>query len=278
MSFALGYNTNGFAHHRLLDAVEILADIGYQAVAVTLDHQALNPIGSPDLENEIDAVRDRLARRNLRCVVETGARFLLHPRRKHWPTLVSEQPRHRQCRLDFLACSIEIASGLGAEAVSFWSGAADPGLSAGDAWHHLTHSCRELLRFAEKHGVRLALEPEPGMLIETMDDFDRLANDLDHPLFGLTLDVGHIHCLGDGEPAARIRQYADRLFNVHIEDMRAGVHEHLMFGEGEMRFEPITNALKDACYEGTVNVELSRHSHDAVRAAGAAFEYLSRYR
>ena len=39
----LGYNTNGMAHHDLLDAVELLADIGYQSVAITIDHTALSP-------------------------------------------------------------------------------------------------------------------------------------------------------------------------------------------------------------------------------------------
>ena len=43
MPFELGYNTNGFAHHRLTDALRLLADIGYQSVAITLDHHALNP-------------------------------------------------------------------------------------------------------------------------------------------------------------------------------------------------------------------------------------------
>ncbi len=33
----LGYNTNGLAHHRLRDAITLLAHEGYQSVAITLD-------------------------------------------------------------------------------------------------------------------------------------------------------------------------------------------------------------------------------------------------
>ena len=43
----LGYNTNGLAHHRLLDAIELLADVGYQSVAITLDAGALDPYDEP---------------------------------------------------------------------------------------------------------------------------------------------------------------------------------------------------------------------------------------
>ena len=40
----LGYNTNGLAHHDLFDAVELLADIGYRSVAITIDHNAIPPV------------------------------------------------------------------------------------------------------------------------------------------------------------------------------------------------------------------------------------------
>ena len=60
----------------------------------------------------------------------------------------------------------------------------------------------------------------------------------------LTLDVGHLYCQGEVPIADYILRFGPRIVNVHIEDMRAGVHEHLMFGEGEMDFPPILAALR----------------------------------
>src|SRR5262245_10882963 len=81
LSMLLGYNTNGFAHHRLDDTLEILAELGYQSVALTLDHHALNPF-QPDLMMKLEQTRYLLDELKLACVIETGARFLLDPRRK----------------------------------------------------------------------------------------------------------------------------------------------------------------------------------------------------
>src|SRR5690349_16668045 len=113
-----GYNTNGFAHHRLEDALTILARLGYGSVAITLDHHALNPFDA-DLPRQLDRVRSLLAELGLRCVIETGARFLLDPWRKHQPTLLSPEAPQRERRLDFLMRAADIAAELGADAVSF---------------------------------------------------------------------------------------------------------------------------------------------------------------
>jgi sugar phosphate isomerase/epimerase len=56
--------------------------------------------------------------------------------------------------------------------------------------------------------------------------------------------------------------------------MRRGVHDHLMFGEGEIDFGPVLQALREIGYAGGVYVELSRHSHDAVETARRALAFL----
>src|SRR5262245_52870464 len=119
----LGYNTNGFAHHRLEDAIDILAELGYGGIALTLDVHHLDPF-APDLAARTAAVAHRLARHGMRCAIETGARFLLAPRQKHQPTLLSPSAEERAVRLDFLKRCVIIAADLNADCVSFWSGAA----------------------------------------------------------------------------------------------------------------------------------------------------------
>ena len=112
------------------------------------------------------------------------------------------------------------------------------------------------------------------MFIDTMDKFAELFDRVNHPAFGLTLDIGHLHCMGEVPIERHIRRWKDVLWNVHIEDMKRGVHEHLMFGEGEINFPPVLRALREIGYSGGVHVELSRHSHDAVETARKAIEFL----
>ncbi len=94
MSFELGYNTNGFAHHRLGDAIDLLAEIGYSSVALTLDHHALDPFAD-EIDDAVTVIRQRLQERNLSCVIETGARYLLDRGRRHWSTVMAAESAER---------------------------------------------------------------------------------------------------------------------------------------------------------------------------------------
>ncbi len=268
-----GYNTNGFAHHRLLDAIKIIADLGYESVALTLDHDALDPFDADNLDREMRTVRDLI--RGRPCVaIETGARFLLDPYRKHQPTLISNSPAGRERRMEFLRRAVRIAAQLGAGVISFWSGTSDGGSTPSELMDRLVDGCRALAEFAAEQGIRLAFEPEPGMYIDTMAKFAELFGRVNHPAFGLTIDIGHLHCQGEFPIADHLRRWKDVLWNVHIEDMRRGIHEHLMFGEGEIDFPPVLRALKENGYSGGVHVELSRHSRDAVETARRSLAFL----
>jgi L-ribulose-5-phosphate 3-epimerase len=265
------YGTNGFAGHSLDDALAVLADLGYQGVALTLDHHHLSPF-TPGLARRIAALSTRLQALGLATVIETGARYLLDPWRKHAPTLLDDDP---QRRLDLLDRAVRICADLGSEAVSLWSGIRPESLPPRVAWERLIEGCAQVVASAERHGVVLGFEPEPGMLVDTLDGFDRLRRLLGGPpQLGLTLDIGHCRCLEDAPVVHCVRRAAPHLVNVQIDDMRRGVHDHLEFGEGEIDFPPVLDALAESGYRGLVGVELPRHSHAAPEVARRSLAFL----
>jgi L-ribulose-5-phosphate 3-epimerase len=274
-----GYNTNGFAHHSPKDAILVLRELGYEGVAITIDHHLLNPFHEEGLDERVWRMNTFLENHGIeRTVIETGARYLLDPWRKHQPTLLSPTEEERELRANLIVFAIRIAGLLGSDAVSFWSGAPADDAPPTVLMDRLADECRKLCAVAERENVRLAFEPEPGMFIDTMGKFEELFARVDHPRFGLTLDVGHLQCLNELPIGPQIRRWKDRLWNVHIEDMRRGTHEHLMFGEGEIDFNEVFAALRQIEYKGGVFVELSRHSHMAVETARRALEFLNTYR
>ncbi len=258
MRLRFAFNTNGAANHRLDDALTLIAEAGYDGVALTLDIHHLDPY-DPDFLLNVRHFAKRLLALNLGCVVETGARFLLDPRAKHEPTLLSPDPDGRARRIDFLTRALTVVAETGGEAMSFWAGVPKPGVTKDQARGWLIEGVTEIVRIAEAMGVTAALEPEPGMLIETVDDWKALGL----PGLKLALDTGHCLVTGERDPAAAVREFAAELGTVTIEDMKRGAHVHLPFGEGDMDVRSVLAALQEIEFAKLICVELSRESHRA---------------
>jgi sugar phosphate isomerase/epimerase len=269
----LGYNTNGWAHHDLMDAIEILAEIGYQSIAITIDHHALNP-RSPSLQEEISLVRELLRRHRLLSCIETGARFLLDPRRKHEPSLLSPRAEERARRLSFYYYAVDCAAALGSECVSIWSGKLSPEIEADVAWEWLRAALTDLLDYAAARGVRISFEPEPDMWIDRLEKYEELVERLGTNDLWLTVDIGHLQCQGELPITEVLPRFAGRIANIHLEDMRRNHHEHLFFGEGEIDFRDVFRTLVRIRYSGPIHVELPLHSGQAPQIARRAYEFL----
>jgi sugar phosphate isomerase/epimerase len=284
--FRLAYNTNGLAHHRVVDALELLADLGYRGVAITPDVGTLDPLA---LDARLVAEIARVARaRDLELALETGARYVLDPRRKHWPTLLDADPAGRARRLDFLLRTVDLASELGASLVSLWAGRAEGG-EIGDRrgaegcgheelWKRLAEGVATVLLHAAQRGVRVAFEPEPGMFVERPAGYEELVRRLGSSgqALGLCLDVGHCLATRDLPVPDVVRRFATRLAMVQLDDGHSGEHEHRMFGSGELDLAGTLRALRDCGYRGLAAVELSRESHRGPEAAREAMDHLLR--
>lgn len=255
----LGFNTNGLQNHRLEDGLRLLGDAGYEAVALTPDVMHLDPFRVT--ASEIRRLAALLEQLGLTVVMETGARFLLDPARKHEPTLMTRDPQARRRRIDFYRRVAEIGGDLGARVVSFWTGADPwPGPESGSWMSEGVSLAAAAIRGA---GLTPALEPEPAMAVETVHDYQALCREIGEEAPRLTLDVGHLLVTGEGEPEEMIPRCAADIVQVHLEDMKRGLHLHLPPGEGDMDFPAVRSALEQIGYRGAVCFELSRSSHRA---------------
>ena len=258
----IGYNTNGMSNHDPHDALNLLAKTGYRSVAITVDHGWLSP-RDPKCKLQLQQFKHFLNSHNLTSVIETGARFLLDPNKKHAPTLLDPDPVLVQIRIDFLKYCIDVAAELSSDCVSIWSGIRPEEISFHGGLERLVKNLHPIVAYAEERQVDIGFEPEPGMLIDTTGRFERLLHLLDSQRLRMTMDIGHLFCLSEVPIANFIEQWADQLVNIHIEDMQAGVHEHLMFGDGQIYLPPVIESLASVGYTGGLHVELSRLSHNA---------------
>jgi L-ribulose-5-phosphate 3-epimerase len=270
----LGFSTNGIGDLAPLDAVPILKDLGYESLAITPDRHLLDPFSS-GLAAETARWRKALEAAGFGRVLETGARHLLDPLHKHEPTLVSPHRTDRDRRTDFLVRVIDLAVELGAPVVSLWSGMARDAADEETLWLRLTNSLGPVLDRAAARGIVLGFEPEPGMFIDTLARQAALHERLGRPgHLRLTVDIGHLECMGE-QPAARLlASRTTEIVNVHVDDMLACRHEHLPLGTGDVDFPPLLAALSAAGYTGGLHVELPRQSHRWLETARESANFL----
>ena len=271
-----GYSTNSLGDVDPLDALSLLCEQGYASLAITPDRNTLNPY-EKTFASEVRVWQHALAKAQMRCVVETGARHLLDSKRKHHPTLLSDVQDDCNRRIEFLRRAIELAGELNADCVSLWSGAVCSDADETLLWRKLTDGVGEVLDHASRCGVVLGFEPEPGMFIDTVARAEELFQRLGRPKsLGLTVDIGHLECLGERPLAATVRDVADRIVNVHIDDMIVCRHEHLPLGKGDIDYVPIFRELLAARYQGGLHVELPRQSHRWYETAKESYEFIHR--
>ena len=270
----LGFSTNGIGDLAPLDALPILADLGYESLAITPDRHLLDPFSS-GLAAETARWRKALDAASFGRVLETGARHLLDPLHKHEPTLVSPHRSDRDRRTDFLVRAIDLAVELGAPVVSLWSGMARDAADEETLWQRLTSGLGPSLDHAARRGIVLGFEPEPGMFVDTLARQAVLHERLGRPdHLRLTVDLGHLECMGERPAATLLASRATEIVNAHVDDMLACRHEHLPLGTGDVDFPPLLAALSAAGYAGGLHVELPRQSHRWLETARESAAFL----
>lgn len=118
-------------------------------------------------------------------------------------------------------------------------------------------SLDELLRVAERSGVRIGLEnmlpDHPGA---TAEDMARTLNRFDTPWLGAILDTGHAHVAGGFQ--AMLDALADRIIGFHLADNCADRDWHFQPGYGNVPWAAFFEWFKTLNYTDPVLVEAHR--------------------
>lgn len=117
------------------------------------------------------------------------------------------------------------------------------------------------------HGPGDKVYPSPDTIFEKIKDFDQR--------IGFCIDIGHTFRIGQ-DPAAKARQYADRLYDVHLKDVdkRGAEGKPLEIGHGIMDIPAFMKALQDIDYNGIVGIEYEKDGKDPVPGLAESTGYV----
>jgi sugar phosphate isomerase/epimerase len=273
----IAFSTNAYLKFSFAEAVRRLARIGYRGVEVMADVPHAWPAFL--LDEQKQGLRDALARNGL--AISNVNAFMMHAvndaRQRYWhPSWIEPDRHYRQVRVDHTTRALTLARELGAPCITTEPGGpVEPGGSWRDALRLFVEGLKPVAGHAEKEGVLLLVEPEPGLLIETADQFLELMQHIDSPAVGLNFDIGHAYCVGD-DPATTIPRVAPYIRHFHLEDIAATrVHHHLIPGDGAIDFAAALRAIRSIGYNGWVTVELYPYVEDPDEAARRALRHVT---
>ena len=272
---SLAFSTNAFKKNSLAEAIDAIASIGYGGVELMADLHHANPA-------TFDAAARAATKRQLAAcgltVSNINAFTLFCDGDTYHPTWIEEDESLREKRIQHTIGSIQIASEFAAGTVSLQPGGPliGTGLPREIASERFADGLNRVLPVAKAHNIILAIEPEPGLFIQTAAEFIefRERHFKNEPLVQMNCDIGHLFCVGE-DPAQVIRDHAKHMAHVHLEDIgKNRVHQHFTPGKGVIDFERIFDALDSIHYPGRVTVELYPYETTAAGVAKRAFDHL----
>jgi sugar phosphate isomerase/epimerase len=198
------------------------------------------------------------------------------PRQPYWhPSWIEPDASYRAIRREHTKRALVLAAELGAPGIQTEPGGPlAEGQSRNDAARVFYDELMPCVDVAEAHEVMLLIEPEPGLLIETFEQYLEFTERIDSPWVGLNFDVGHAFCVGQ-DPQDWVKTMASHTKHYHIEDIAPNrEHRHLIPGGGAIDFDGTLREIAATGYDGWLTVELYPYVDDPDDAGREAREFL----
>jgi hexulose-6-phosphate isomerase len=145
----------------------------------------------------------------------------------HWSKPLSDpDPAVRAACIESVATSLQDIKDYGGDTVLVVPGVVNEKVSYEQAYYQSQASIRELIPFAEKTGMQIALENVWNNLFLSPLEAKRFIDEINHPLVGWYFDVGNI--LRYGWPEHWIGTLQSRIMKLHMKEFS----REIMFNEG----------------------------------------------
>lgn len=273
LSIRLAFSTNAFKKFPLEYAIRSIAGQGYSGVELLCDV----PHAYPPLFGDEQIASTRRLLSNLGIGISNLNAFTLYAIQDvYHPSWIEANEAQRSERLQHTINCINIAKKIGASNLSTEPGGpiAGQGMSRSTMERLFREKIKIVEKVAQSAGVKILIEPEPGLLLENSTQFLNFIKDFSSESVGLNFDIGHFYCMGE-DPEDLVYKLADYIAHFHLEDISSNrVHHHLIPGHGSIDLRSVLKAISGVGYRGFVTVELYPYQDDPVYAARAAFDYL----
>lgn len=246
----------GYAEDEVAATLEYAPKIGYRLMEI---HGPL--IWSVNAAHAFDAdsMRAKIDASGMRCAG-------LYP-----PGWGGQDDADVQARAEAIAKCVGIAEALNATHLTT-SGAqrrTEPG-----ALDRVIACVQEVLaRIPDESQIKLTLEPHHGNVLQQPEDFQCVLDAIPDERVGICIDTGHFHTSGVDTLSA-IRQFASRIYAVHLKDHLGALSVGI--GRGELDLRQIIGTLQEVGYPGDLTLELEvEDSENLPRYTEEAYFYLS---
>ncbi len=266
-----GYSTNAFVKFRLVDAVERIARLGFKGVEIMADRPHLYPAdvdeaGFQLLQQALDTAGLKVTNLNSFTLFAVGDTYL--------PSWIEPDPNRRDIRIRHTRDCLQVARRLGCVNISVPPGGPLSGVTRREAERLFYEGLEQVIPLAEELDVRILVEPEPGLMIETSRQFQEFMRGVRSAAVGLNFDIGHFFCAGE-DPQEAFETLFEWVGHVHLEDIAATrVHQHLIAGLGAIRFADVLKHMRQLGYAGDISLELYPYVDAPEEAGRESLAYL----
>ncbi|PWL72876.1 MAG: hypothetical protein DBY25_01315 [Clostridiales bacterium] len=130
-------------------------------------------------------------------------------------------------------------------------------------WAKQIEYTKRLCDYAQTLGIELAMEYEPGFVIDSTALMLKAFKEINSPVLKVNCDVGHVF-LCDPDPMQAIEDCKGLIIHAHLENMKAGVHNHLVPYEGDMDLPGYIAKLREVGFDGMAAFDAYQYDYEAV--------------